>query len=526
MNKQIGIWIRVSTEDQAKGESPEHHEKRARLYAEAKEWNVREVYHLEAVSGKSVIDHPEAKRMLRDIKSGHITGLAFSKLARLARNTRELLDFADIFKQHNADLISLQESLDTSSPAGRFFYTLIAAMAEWERSEIAERVKVSIPIRAKLGKSLGGEAPYGYKWVHKKLELNDKEAPIRKLMYELFSEKKRILTVAKALNKLGHRTRRNGLFSATTVGRLLADPIAKGLRRVNYTKSLGDGKSWELKPKEEWEFQHAPAIISEELWDQCNELLVKLDDPNKKARRSTVHLFSGIAKCECGTKMYLRSNSPKYVCYTCHNKILPEDLEYIFHDQLKQFLHSDERIHTHLNKEKGRVQELETLLSIHEAKRIELKKKIESFIALFHNGQVDQNMFKEYHEPLYTELKQHEESILEIQSTIDSLNLQTLSSDQVLHEARGLNNRWEQYSNEEKRFIIDNITESITIGKEDIEIQLKYIPTLAEQPNESAIEQTANRTTSGGLYLPIIIPSSKLVQIFTTGMPMRLLQSS
>ena len=44
--KPVGIWIRVSTEDQAKGESPEHHEKRARFYAESKGWKVKEVYHL------------------------------------------------------------------------------------------------------------------------------------------------------------------------------------------------------------------------------------------------------------------------------------------------------------------------------------------------------------------------------------------------------------------------------------------------------------------------------------------------
>src|SRR5882762_3490067 len=104
--KRVGIWIRVSTEDQAQGDSPQHHEQRARDYAKFNSWEVREVYDLAGVSGKSVMEHPEAKRMLADLKRGHITGLIFSKLARLARNTKELLEFAELFRINGADMVS------------------------------------------------------------------------------------------------------------------------------------------------------------------------------------------------------------------------------------------------------------------------------------------------------------------------------------------------------------------------------------------------------------------------------------
>ena len=129
MNR-IGIWIRISTEDQKRGDSPEHHLQKAKQYAEIKEWEVVEEYHLEAISGKSVMYHPEAMRMFNDIKGGHISGLIFSKIARLARNTKELLEFADKFNEYDADLISLHENIDTSSPSERFFYTMISAMAQ------------------------------------------------------------------------------------------------------------------------------------------------------------------------------------------------------------------------------------------------------------------------------------------------------------------------------------------------------------------------------------------------------------
>lgn len=481
--KPVGIWIRVSTEDQAKGESPEHHEKRARAYAESKDWEVKEVYHLEAVSGKSVIELPETKRMLHDIRTGYIRALIFSKLARLARNTRELLEFSDIFREHHADLISLQEAIDTSTPAGRLFYTMIAAMAQWEREEIAERVAASVPIRAKLGKPLGGQAPFGYQWKDKKLVPDPQEAPIRKLLHELFLEHQRKKTVARVLNQAGHRTRNGAKFTDTTIGRLLRDSTAKGLHRANYTKSLGDNKKWVLKNQEDWVITPVEPIISEDLWDHCNFILDEQEKKHKKPTRKAVHLFTGVVYCHCNggdKKMYVPSNSPKYICHKCRNKIGTSDLEGIFHQQLKDFFFSSEEVGNYLTKADQMIKDKEEVLNTLIEEEKKLRAEMDKIYRLYIDDKVTSEGFGERYKPMEERLKQINDQIPELQGEIDFLKIQYLSSDQILNEARDLYSRWPDLQPTEKRKIIENITDRIVINQDEIDIHLCYLPSPPE----------------------------------------------
>jgi len=494
--KQVGIWIRVSTEDQAKGESPEHHEKRARLYAESKGWAVATIYDLTGVSGKSIIEHPEAKRMLSDIEGGRITALIFSKLARLARNTRELLDISDFFRDADADLVSLHEAIDTSSPAGRLFFTIIAAMAQWEREEISERVAASVPIRAKLGKPTGGQPPFGYHWVDGELIPEPDEAPVRRLMYELFLEHRRKKTVARLLNERGYRTRKGANFTDTTVDRLIRDPTAKGERRANYTKSNGRGKTWELKPESEWVTVPVEPIVSEDLWAQCNAILDKQRKSRRKVAKKPAYLFAGVAYCECGHKMYVPSNTPKYVCYKCRNKIPQDDLEAIFQEELKQLFFSPDEIEALLKKSSDAIVEKEELLSSKISEIDKINREIDFLIELYSKGQLTADGFGERNLPLEKRLAQIKEDIPVLQAEIDFMKIQSISSDQIISEAQDLYASWQNLPFEEKRAIVEAIVDRIDVAKTKVSISLYYQPVLGNEDLKATRPQGFMAATS------------------------------
>jgi site-specific DNA recombinase len=474
--KNIGIWIRVSTEKQVDDESPEHHEKRARNYAEAKGWNVVTVYRLDALSGKSIMDYQETKRMLKDIQSGAISGIIFSKLARLARNTKELLEISEIFRSNTADLISLAEAIDTSSPAGRLFFTVIAAMAQWEREEIADRVAASVPIRAKMGKPLGGAAPFGYAWEEKELVINEKEAPVRKLMYEIYKKTKRIKATATELNASGYRTRNGSKFTGTTVERLITDTIAKGIRRANYTKSIGEGKKWVVKPESEWIETQCPAIVSAELWDECNAILEKSVTRRIANGPRPVFLLSGFVYCSCGKKMYVYNNNKDYKCTPCKRKITVQDLDEIYHTQLKSFFLVDADDNSIAEKSDMLMSEKQILLSTMKEEYNKLKKRLEIQWNFRVDGELSKDDFQRFYQPVQEQLRQMEGEIPQIEAEIDFLKIQYLSSETLMEEAKDLYNNWLHLPFEEKRSIIETITERIDIQKDTINISLSYLP--------------------------------------------------
>ena len=158
-------------------------------------------------------------------------------------------------------------------------------------------------------KSSGGIAPFGYRWQRGELVVDDSEAQVRKLIYELFLKHKRKRVVANLLNDLGYRTRNGSRFSDTTIDRLIRDTTAKGIRIEN-------GQTVIVVP-----------VVTDELWEKANNFL------GQKLAKPPVHLFVGLAFCECGGQMNI-NNLQNYVCSNCRRKIKSDDLEEILLTQL------------------------------------------------------------------------------------------------------------------------------------------------------------------------------------------------
>jgi len=156
-----------------------------------------------------------------------------------------------------------------------------------------------------------GSAPYGYQFLDKALTIVKIESKVRKEIYEIFINCKRLKTTAEKINQRGYQTRSNSKFTDTTILRLLTDPIVLGIEN------------------------ETPAIISQEKFDTVQKIL----STQESTARLPVHLFSGIVYCgNCDTKMRVFSSiSKKYTCPDCRRKIDKNDLEKIYLSQLENY---------------------------------------------------------------------------------------------------------------------------------------------------------------------------------------------
>ena len=479
---KVGLFIRVSTLDQVNNtDSVETHIERGKLYAQSREWQVVEIYNLAGVSGKSTIKHQQTRKMFDDIRSGKIEGVIISSLSRLARNTSELLEYSKFFEEHNASLISINESLDTSTSGGKFFYTLLSALSTYEREITYERQIASLNYRRKQGKFTGGMVSYGYKIVDAEVVINEEEAPVRRLIYDLFLEHQRMSSVSKELNNRGYVTRKGKSWSDTTVRRLLKNTDAKGVRKCNYRGQLSKDNPSGLKPQSEWHYLPCPALISEVKWDEVNAIIKdqEKNSKNKQPLNKRVHLFTGYLKCDKGHNLHVITKSSNYRCKECKLSINKDDLEEVFLSRLKKFLISDEELADYNKSNNQELQLKADEVEFAETQLEKLEKKLEQLIELNLSGEIPTKGFKKHYEPVYVRKENLETNIKNLKLELEKLEQAKTTFDIMANKSLDFYNNWDKLDRGEKRYVVESITREIIFDGQTLNFKLKQIAPLS-----------------------------------------------
>ncbi|MDP6780051.1 MAG: recombinase family protein [Candidatus Latescibacteria bacterium] len=136
--RRAAIYARVSTTDQ----DPRMQLRELRSYVKRRGFDLVDEY-VDKESGANG-DREALNRLWRVVRAGKVDIVLVWKFDRFARSTKQLVDALEEFHHLGVDFVSLTEQIDTSSPMGKAMFTIISAIAEFERSLISERVKAGI----------------------------------------------------------------------------------------------------------------------------------------------------------------------------------------------------------------------------------------------------------------------------------------------------------------------------------------------------------------------------------------------
>lgn len=263
-------------------------------------WVLVKVYREEA-SAKDT-NRPRFQEMLRDVADGRINTVVFTKLDRVSRNVADFLRLTDFFREHNCQFISLHEQFDTTGPMGRLLLVIMVALAEFERSTTAERVKEKMTWRAGEGLWNGGKPRLGYDLNTENkgvLKVNPDERVVVEEAFKTYASCGSIRETTRRLNEGGFRTKsyksRRGLahgsapFTKNVVQRLLTDAVYVGKMQHNGT--------WK-------QAKHEP-LLDASLFEEVQRLLARngVVRPRRQTHTKHVFLLEGLLKCRCGGAM-------------------------------------------------------------------------------------------------------------------------------------------------------------------------------------------------------------------------------
>ncbi len=335
--KVAGIYIRVSTEDQAReGFSLGEQEEKLKQLCDYKGYEVYKVYCDAGISAKDMEHRPKFQEMLKDMKDGKINYIVAYKLDRVTRSVRDLEELISQLEKYNTYLVCDRDDVNTSTANGRFFVRMLTVLSQLEIEIVSERTKFGLNGAIKSG-HLPGQVALGFKKDgNRKTIIDPATAPIIKRVFDLYLQGKTFLQISNIFNE---EKVLNKNWKDTHIERI-----------INNRLYMGDYEMY--KRLKEWKnvepviyMNVVEPIIPRYIWEECQAQKII---NQRTYTRDRVYTFFQKLKCpKCGKIMKCKGSGGKrkkyvyYNCEDCHENIRESYVEEEFEKIVGQLLRFD-----------------------------------------------------------------------------------------------------------------------------------------------------------------------------------------
>ena len=336
--KIAGVYIRVSTEDQAReGFSLGEQEEKLLQLCKFKELEVYKVYKDAGISAKDMEHRPQFQEMLKDMKEGKLNYIVAYKLDRITRSVRDLEELISVLEQYNCFLLCDRDDVNTSTANGRFFVRMLTVLSQLEIEIVSERTKFGLNGAIKSG-HIPGQRPFGYKSAEdKRMVIDNATRPYVEKIFDMYLEGKSFQQIANYFKENNIYPKKN--WKDTTIQKIIDNKIYMG----DYEQYKRIGKQENLEPIVYMNV--VEPIISRAKWEECQR---QKERNQRTYTRDRVYTFFQRLKCpNCSRIMKCKGSGGtkrKYMYYTCehcHINFNEDHVEHLLRDFIYDLLEYD-----------------------------------------------------------------------------------------------------------------------------------------------------------------------------------------
>jgi site-specific DNA recombinase len=505
MQQKAIIYARVSTEDQLDNYSIDTQITECQRVADSAHLRVIDVIY-DDISGVSV-DRPGMGRVLERAKAGEFHVLLCYSLDRFARDYVPRFFFETELNRNGVQLQFATQTFD-NTPTGALQMDLLTAFGKHERSVIIERSQRGKKGKARSGKVVGpggGKAKYGYRYEDGMYHIIEDQAEVVRLIFHWYlNEGLGTTSIARQLTTLRIPTSVDlagqtykklpyGTWSNTSVDHILKDETYVGRYYAN--RRVRQGKKVVDRPRSEWIEVAVPALIDQATFDAAQQQRVK-NKVNSPRNTKHFHLMQYRMRCkQCGGAMHITSSKSSNCFYyrctgqvarmnpgwtaQCKGKYIRADLiNEIVWNEVAAFIANPERIRETLlarTEDTGLQQRLtDTESQINSIKGQQVK-----LMDLYILGNLPQNLLDRRSRELADQLTAFEMALSDIQRQI-SVQLRPADVDALVARVVGLQEKIQQATDEQKRYVIDMLDIQAELDREALTLTLTgWIPSVA-----------------------------------------------